>query len=106
MFPESVVAKAPVAIPPQTAAIPWQPKTSKVSASYSKYLDLKWQNKYDKIAPIAPIGIDAQRLTKPLAGVIATKPHTAPQHQPIILCLLVIKYCNPAQANPPAHAAI
>lgn len=52
------------------------------------------------------MGIDAQRLTKPLAGVIATKPHTAPQHQPIILCLLVIKYCNAAQANPPAHAAM
>src|SRR3989344_1642757 len=78
----AVLANIPVAKAPQTPLTPWQAKTSKVSSNLvlSKR---QFETRFETRPAIKPIAIAANGPTKPEAGVIATKPQTAPIAVPV-----------------------
>ena len=74
------LAKIPVITMPTMPPTPWQGKTSSVSSS----VDRVFQCTARLLTTLAttPMTIDSRIVTKPAAGVIATRPTTAPMHAP------------------------
>ena len=65
---------------PQVPPTPWTPTTSSESSYPSRAL--RWQPAKQRIPATPPITIAARGPTKPQAGVMATRPATAPDAVP------------------------
>src|SRR5207245_10022798 len=73
-------ANRPVASVPQIPPAPWHAKTSSESSSVVRALQLP--TKLQRTPATNPMMIDGIGPTYPDAGVIATRPHTAPTALP------------------------
>eukprot|EP00955_Chlamydomonas_euryale_P075506 362344-Chlamydomonas_euryale.AAC.5 len=71
---------------PVVPPMPWHANTSSVSsATLVMYADMSSCVSADTAAPIIPMRAAAPTLTKPAAGVMATRPTTTPRHMPVAL---------------------
>src|SRR5205823_8057157 len=75
------LAKIPVINMPTMPPTPWHGKTSSVSSSVDA-LFFQWTQRFDTTLATVPMKMLAPMLTKPAAGVIATRPTTAPTQAP------------------------
>src|SRR5262249_6118443 len=76
----AVVANRPVAIAPHVPPIPWTPNVSRESSKPN--FGFRTTAREQRAAAPAPTRIDAIGVTNPAAGVMPTRPATAPEAAP------------------------
>jgi len=74
-------ANTPVMIIPTIPPTPWQGNTSSVSSSVDD-LFFQWTQRLEMTLAHVPMNMLSPTLTYPAAGVMATRPTTAPTHAP------------------------
>src|SRR6185436_6002019 len=101
----ALVANTPVINIPTIPPIPWQGNTSSVSSSFVDFCFIKTAT-LETTAAKTPIKMLWGIATKPAAGVMATRPTTAPIQKPITDGFLPRNTSNNIQDNPADAAAV